>query len=510
MTKDIRLRFAPSPTGALHIGGLRTALYNYLLVKKLRGQFILRIEDTDQTRFVPGAEEYIINCLKWAGLIPDEGVGFGGDYGPYRQSERSSIYRKYALQLIDQGKAYYAFDSTEDLERMRTDLVTEQNTMPKYDFRTRIKMRNSLNLPKEETEILLRSGTPHVIRLCVPPSEQVKINDVIRGEVVFNSEELDDKVLIKSDGLPTYHMANVIDDRLMKISHVVRGEEWLSSTAHHVLLYRFFGWEEEMPVFAHLPLILKPNGKGKLSKRDGAEFGFPVFPMNWITEKDNFLGFKEFGFLPEAVLNFLALLGWNDGTKQEIYSLSEMIEKFSLEQIGKSGARFDFEKAKWFNAQYIQKSSCSIIKSYIVELYKSNKIKIDDTECDTIYSLYKDRVQLLTEFYSQGKYLVSDEIEISKEYIEKKWNHQWYEKYSKLISEFVLLQIWDKDSLESVLKNFMERESLKMGELLPALRVMMSGIPTGPDIYLMINGLSKDKFINKLKMSLEKIKLAKV
>ncbi len=509
MTNQIRLRFAPSPTGALHIGGLRTALYNYLLVKKHGGKFLLRIEDTDRTRYVAWAEKYIKDSLTWAGLVPDEGVDYGGDCGPYRQSERTSIYREYAQKLIDAGYAYYAFDSTEELEKMRSAFATEQNTMPKYDFNTRMKMKNSLSLSKEDTDQLIASGKDFVIRLCVPINEKVNIKDVIRGDVSFQSDVLDDKVLIKSDGLPTYHLANVVDDRLMKITHVVRGEEWLSSTAHHVLLYRYFGWESEMPSFAHLPLILKPNGKGKLSKRDGAEFGFPVFPIDYITETENFIGFREFGFLPEAMINFLALLGWNSGTEQEIFSMQELIEKFSLEQIGKSGARFDFEKAKWFNAQYIQKSEPSKIKSYISEIYSRNKIILTTDACQNIYLLYKDRVQLLTEFYTQGKYLVTDNIELSEEYLEKKWNGAWVEKYERLFEKLSQLNNWSKEDLEPILKNFMEKESLKMGEVLPALRVMISGTPMGPDIYSMILAFDKNQLLERIKNNLERIKAIK-
>lgn len=506
MSKEVRLRFAPSPTGALHIGGLRTALYNYLLAKKLGGKFILRIEDTDQTRFVPGAEEYILESLNWAGLTPDEGVGSEGPYGPYRQSERTSIYHEYVQKLIESGKAYYAFDTTEELDRMRTELATEKNTMPKYDYHTRMQMRNSLTLSKTQTEENISKGLSYVIRLCVPENEKVKITDIIRGEVVFNSEELDDKVLIKSDGLPTYHLANVVDDRLMKISHVVRGEEWLSSTAHHVLLYRYFGWEEEMPTFAHLPLILKPNGKGKLSKRDGAEFGFPVFPIDWKKDNEHFLGFREFGFLPEAVLNFLALLGWNSGTEQELFTLEEMIQSFSLEQIGKSGARFDFEKAKWFNAQYIQKSEPERIKEFIIEIFHRHDIQLSETECNKIYTLYKDRIQVLTDFYAQGKYLVTDQFDLNKDWVEKKWKKEWHEKYLGLIKNLTELKDWNQAELELLLKNFMEKEGLKMGEVLPSLRVMLSGNPMGPDIYSMILGLDRNTLIQRIKMNLDKLK----
>ncbi|MEP7195998.1 MAG: glutamate--tRNA ligase [Saprospiraceae bacterium] len=507
--REARLRFAPSPTGALHVGGLRTALYNYLLAKRLGGKFILRIEDTDQTRFVPGAEDYIINCLKWANLIPDEGLGFGGDYGPYRQSERTFIYNEYVHKLIDSGNAYYAFDTAQELEEMRSKMATEENKMPKYDFKTRLAMRNSLTLPTEEWNSLIQNSTPYVIRLKVPQDEKVFINDIIRGEVIFNTEDLDDKVLLKSDGLPTYHLANVVDDRLMKISHVVRGEEWLSSTAHHVLLYRYFGWEAEMPQFAHLPLILKPNGQGKLSKRDGAQFGFPVFPLEWINGEERSLGFREFGFLPEAVLNFLALLGWNSGTEKEIFSVEEMQQIFSLDQIGKSGARFDFEKAKWFNAQYIQKADPEQIKIVIRNLFESNQLVINDEELQKVYALYKDRVHFTVDFFKLGKYLVTDQFEIDEEFKNKKWKAEWNVLYLKLIQSMIDLMDWNKENLEEVLKSFMENEKLKMGEVLPSLRVMLSGIPMGPDIYQMLIALGKENVLKRMKKNLNELLIIK-
>ena len=337
---NIRLRFAPSPTGPLHIGGVRTALYNYLLAKKTGGTFILRIEDTDQTRYVPGAEDYIIESLKWCGLEPQEGPGFGGDYGPYRQSERKALYKKYAQQLIDSGNAYYAFDTPEELEARRQAEKEKGNHTFKYDSKLRKEMNNSTTLSAEEVKSRLESGTPYTIRLKIPIDEIVTVKDLIRGDVNFQSNELDDKIILKGDGMPTYHLANIVDDHLMKISHVIRGEEWLPSTAHHVLLYRFLGWEDKMPQFAHLPLILKPNGKGKLSKRDGAKLGIPVFPLSWAgtVQDDAFEGFREFGFDPNAVINFLAFLGWNPGTEQEIFSLDALCDAFSIEKIGKAGA----------------------------------------------------------------------------------------------------------------------------------------------------------------------------
>ena len=349
---SIRVRFAPSPTGPLHIGGVRTALYNYLLARKHQGTFVLRIEDTDQNRYVDGAESYIIESLQWFGIMPDEGPGIGGEYGPYRQSERKSIYGQYAEQLVAQGDAYYAFDSAEDLDKMKADLAEQGVHSAKYDRSTRQKMKNSFTLSTEEIKVLKGTSPDMVIRLNVPEGETIHIEDDIRGSVSFSTDELDDKVILKADGMPTYHLANIVDDHLMKITHVIRGEEWLPSTAHHVLMYRYLGWST--PRFAHLPLILNPNGKGKLSKRHGAQFGFPVFPLEWDGGDDGiFTGFREEGFLPDAVINFLAFLGWNPGNNEAIFSVDELCQAFSVEQIVKSGARFDIDKALWYNQQYL-------------------------------------------------------------------------------------------------------------------------------------------------------------
>ncbi|MFN7329486.1 MAG: glutamate--tRNA ligase, partial [Bacteroidota bacterium] len=357
--KPVRVRFAPSPTGALHIGGVRTALYNYLLARKHGGTMILRIEDTDQTRYVPGAEEYILDSLKWAGIAIDEGVGAGGPHAPYRQSERKEIYKKYALQLVDEGKAYYAFDTEEELEAMRTRLKNEASSTQQYGVATRMSMRNSLTLSANEVADKLSQGVPYVIRLRVPADQTIELNDLIRGHVSVHSSQIDDKVLMKSDGMPTYHLANVVDDYLMQISHVIRGEEWLPSAPLHVLLYQSFGWQESMPEFAHLPLLLKPDGNGKLSKRDADQMGFPIFPLNWKDPNTQELakGFRESGYLPEALLNFLAFLGWNPGTEQELFNVAQLIEAFTIERIGKAGAKFDIHKAQWFNQQYLRAKS---------------------------------------------------------------------------------------------------------------------------------------------------------
>ena len=368
MSKKVRVRFAPSPTGGLHLGGVRTVLYNYLFAKNTGGEFILRIEDTDQSRYVPGAEQYILDCLKWAGLEPDESPVHGGDYGPYRQSERKKMYRQYAEQLVKDGHAYYAFDTPEELEKMRQDLKTDDNPSPQYDKTVRMKLRNSVSLSPDETQKLLADGTRHVVRIKMPDNETVSFTDMIRGDVHFETSIVDDKVLLKADGMPTYHLAVVVDDYLMKITHAFRGEEWLPSAPVHILVWKYLFGLENMPQWAHFPLILGPNGK--LSKRDGAKFGFPVFAMTWTDPKTNELteGFKEKGFLPEAFINLLALLGWNDGTEQEIFTMAELIEKFSIDRVHSGGAKFDYEKAKWFNHEWIKKSEVGSLKTEVRRL----------------------------------------------------------------------------------------------------------------------------------------------
>ncbi|MBK9271382.1 MAG: glutamate--tRNA ligase [Saprospiraceae bacterium] len=502
----VRVRFAPSPTGALHIGGIRTALYNYLFAKQNSGTFIIRIEDTDQARYVPGAEEYILKSLEWLGLKDDEGPVSGGAFGPYRQSERKQIYLEYADQLIEKGFAYYAYDTPEELESMRIKWTSPENPMPKYDFNTRDQMKNSLSLSQTEIKKLQDQGIARVVRLKVPKGESVKIVDRVRGEVIFSTQELDDKVLIKSDGMPTYHMANVIDDRLMQISHVIRGEEWLSSTAHHVLLYRFFGWEHEMPQFAHLPLILKPEGNGKLSKRDGAKFGFPVFPMDWKAEDGEiFSGFKEVGFLPEALINFLVLLGWNGGTDEELFSLDQLVKIFSLEKIVKSGARFDFAKAKWFNAHYIQSLEGTRAVEIIKNLFLEKGSFLTDQQASKIFTMYKDRIGFLPEFYSSGKFLIDRPTMPDPEFKSKKWKPEWASAFSSLADDLDRIAVFEKVEIERLLKDFMQNHGLKMGELLPAIRVMLSGIPMGPDVYIMLESLGKQETCERIREGVRKL-----
>lgn len=504
--RPVRLRFAPSPTGPLHIGGVRTALYNYLFAKKNDGQFILRIEDTDQGRYVDGAETYIVESLKWLGLEFDESPLKGGPKGPYRQSERKHIYKEYTDKLIDSGAAYYAFDSSEDLEAMRTRYMEQGIHSPKYDASTRMSMRNSLTLPTVEVEKYLELGENVVVRLKLEPGHDVEFSDVVRGDVTFNTSELDDKVLLKGDGMPTYHMANVVDDYLMEISHVVRGEEWLSSTAHHVLLYRALGWESTMPIFAHLPLILNPTGKGKLSKRAGAKFGFPVFPLSWKgeTKEESFEGFREYGFDPKATLNFLAFLGWNPGSEQEIFSLNEMVNSFSLEGIVKSGARFDIDKAKWFNQQYILHSSSEDLLPLVKSIMSSKGINKDDSFLLRFIELMKERVVLLPDFYTEASYFFHTDFEYDEKTIRKKWKGDNMASIRELFALIGKIESWDSETLQSTIKGFIQDNSLSFGNILPLVRIATSGTMKGPDVFEMMALLSKSDVVNRLQTGLEK------
>ena len=422
--KEVRVRFAPSPTGALHIGGVRTALYNFLLARQQKGKMILRIEDTDQNRYVPGAEDYIIQSLAWAGIKIDEGVVEGGPYAPYRQSERKPVYKQYAQQLLDTGHAYYAFDTEGELERMREQQKSAGSDQQQYSSATRMQMRNSLTLSPDEVNKLIDSGTPYVIRFKIPDNEEVHLNDLIRGEVVVHSSQLDDKVLMKSDGMPTYHLANVVDDYLMKISHVIRGEEWLPSAPLHVLLYRSFGWEQHMPQFAHLPLLLKPDGNGKLSKRDADRMGFPIFPLNWIDPKtgESSKGFRESGYLPEALLNFLVLLGWNPGTDQEIFTMEELIKLFSLERISKSGAKFDIHKAQWFNEQYLRSKSDAELAEFLLASLQKEGISCSQDKAVKICSIMKERISFPQHLWEHGTYFFRAPIQFEESVATKKWN----------------------------------------------------------------------------------------
>lgn len=479
MTKKPRVRFAPSPTGGLHLGGVRTVLYNYLFAHKHGGDFILRIEDTDQTRYVQGAEQYIYDCLSWCGLEPDESPAKPGNYGPYRQSERKEIYRKYAEQLIKSGHAYYAFDTPEELDKMRNDFKTEENPSPQYNQVIRNKMRNSLTLSESETQQLLSNNTPHVIRIKMPDNEDIRFKDMIRGEVHFNSSQVDDKVLLKADGMPTYHLAVVVDDYLMKITHAFRGEEWLPSAPVHILLWNYLGWINEMPEWAHLPLILGPNGK--LSKRDGAKYGFPVFAMNWTDPKTKELteGFKEKGFLPEAFINLLALLGWNDGSGQELFTKEELIEKFSIDRVHSSGAKFDYEKAKWFNHEWIKKTGEEII---VDELKKKNS-DYNNASLHKIATLIKERCTLLTDIWPNSYFFFETPTAVEIDAIKPKWNADKTAFFEEVINMLNNAITWEAHSLENEFKQLATSKNIKPGEVLLPLRIMLVGKKMGPGVF---------------------------
>ena len=496
---NVRVRFAPSPTGALHIGGVRTALYNYLFAKKMGGTFLLRIEDTDQKRYVAGAEDYIIESLKWLGILPTEGPDIGGDYGPYRQSERKAMYGQYAQQLIDGGHAYYAFDTAEELDVLRSAYESRKEIF-RYDNSTRDQLNNSLTLSESEVKERLANGEPYTIRLKIPRDEEVQFQDLIRGTVRFQSNEVDDKIMLKGDGMPTYHLANIVDDHFMKISHVIRGEEWLSSTPHHVYLYRFLGWEDTMPQFAHLPLILKPSGKGKLGKRDGAKFGFPVFPISWKgdTDKDSFIGFREFGFDPKAVLNFLAFLGWNPGTEQEIFSLEELAAAFSVERIGKSGARFDFEKATWFNQQYIIHTPNEELAQLVRPYAESLKADVSDDYLVKFCGLMKERVNFIPDFIEKAYYFFQPVKIYDTKAVRKKWKSELLDQFEALRQKLNNLESFDATNLETTVKTFIADNELKFGQIFPILRIAMSGTMQGPSLFDMMELLGKEEVDKRL------------
>ena len=501
--KRVRVRFAPSPTGGLHLGGMRTVLYNYLFAKKNGGDFIVRIEDTDQSRYVAGAEEYIFNCLKWAGLEPNESPVHAGDYGPYRQSERKELYAKYAEQLVKAGHAYYAFDTPDDLEKMRNDFKTEQNPSPQYDHSIRMKMWNSLTMTEEEANKLIDEGAKYVIRIKMPEHETVLLNDMIRGQVSFDTSVVDDKVLLKADGMPTYHLAVVVDDYLMKVSHAFRGEEWLPSAPVHILLWKYLFGLNEMPQWAHLPLILGPNGK--LSKRDGAKFGFPVFAMNWTDPKTNELteGFKEKGFLPEAFINFLALLGWNDGTEQEIFTKEELIEKFSIERVHSGGAKFDYEKAKWFNHEWIKKTEVRSLKSEVRNLLSGKGINgIDDAMLEKVISLVKDRCTLLTDFFDQSYFFFKTPEKWDTDAVKPKWNEAKQLFFAEVVRDFELNSDWSATILEKNFKEIASVNQIKPGEVLLPLRVMLVGGKFGPGVFDIAEALGKEETISRIRKAI--------
>jgi glutamyl-tRNA synthetase len=504
MATKVRVRFAPSPTGGLHLGGVRTVLFNYLFAKKHGGDFILRIEDTDQTRFVPGAEEYIIDCLKWCGMHPDEGTQAGGEYGPYRQSERKDIYKKFADQLIAEGKAYYAFDTPEELEEKRAEIPNFQ-----YGHAFRHQLKNSLVLSKEEVQKLIDAGTPYVIRINMPSDETISFTDLIRGFVSFDTTLIDDKVLLKADGMPTYHLAVVVDDFLMKITHAFRGEEWLPSAPVHLMLWKYLGWEDAMPQWAHLPLILKPDGNGKLSKRDGSRLGFPVYAMNWADPITHEVipGFREIGFLPEAFLNLLALLGWNDGTDQEIFSLDELIEKFSLERISHSGAKFDYEKAKWYNAEWIKRSSGERLKSDVADFLAKGGIEVAaDDKLVKVIDLVKDRCTLLADFVAQAGYFFKVPAEYDLDAVKPKWNEQKEDFFKAFIAEIEKLSAFEAIELEAKFKNLVADKGLKIGDVMLPFRIMLVGGKFGPAVFDIAALLGKNETVSRIKKALEAFK----
>lgn len=503
MNKRVRVRFAPSPTGGLHLGGMRTVLYNYLFAKKHDGDFILRIEDTDQSRYVPGAEEYIFNCLKWAGLEPNESPTHGGNYAPYRQSERKELYAKYAEQLVKDGNAYYAFDTPDELEKMRHDLKTEQNPSPQYDHSIRMKMWNSLTMSDAEAKKLIDEGAKYVIRIKMPEHETVTFTDMIRGEVSFDTSVVDDKVLLKADGMPTYHLAVVVDDHLMKITHAFRGEEWLPSAPVHILLWKYLFGLNEMPKWAHLPLILGPNGK--LSKRDGAKYGFPVFAMNWTDPKTNELteGFKEKGFLPEAFINFLALLGWNDGTEQEIFTKEELIEIFSMERVHSGGAKFDYEKAKWFNHEWIRKSEIGSLEPEVRSLLKARGItNIESILLEKVIGLVKDRCTLLTDFYDQSHFFFKAPDKWDVDAVKPKWNDEKKNFFNVLISKYANMQIWEATQLENSFKETAAELKIKPGELQLPFRIMLVGGKFGPPVFNIAEIAGRQETMDRIKKAL--------
>ncbi len=502
--RKVRVRFAPSPTGALHIGGVRTALYNYLFAKQHGGDLVFRIEDTDSNRFVPGAEEYIIESFKWLGIKFDEGVSFGGNYGPYRQSERRAIYRQYVDQLLANGKAYIAFDTPDELEAKRNEIKNFQ-----YDAHTRMQMRNSLAMPKAEVDALIADGKQYVVRFLVQPGEEVHVNDMIRGDVVIKSDILDDKVLYKSaDELPTYHLANIVDDHLMEITHVIRGEEWLPSAPLHVLLYRAFGWEDTMPRFAHLPLLLKPDGKGKLSKRDGDRLGFPVFPLEWHDPKtgDVSNGFRESGYFPEAVINFLALLGWNPGTEQELFTLEELVEAFDIQKCSKAGARFDYQKGIWFNHEYMLKKSDTEIAKLFAPIVAGNGVDETMERVTKVVSMMKDRVNFVRELWPLCSFFFIAPTEYDEKTVRKRWKENSAQVMAELADVIEGIEDFSIENQEKVVFAWVENKGYKLGDVMNAFRLALVGIGKGPGMFDITAFLGKEETLVRLRKAIETLK----
>lgn len=509
MSETVRVRFAPSPTGPLHIGGVRTALYNYLFARKMGGKMLLRIEDTDQNRFVPGAEEYILDALRWVGIDIDEGQGVGGPHAPYRQSERRDIYQHEAQRLIDEGKAYYAFDTAAELDAMRQRLEAAKAPAAQYNAITRMQMQNSLTMKPDEVKARMAGGEPYVIRLKTPRKEEVRLNDLIRGWVNVHSSAIDDKVLLKSDGLPTYHLANIVDDHLMGITHVIRGEEWLPSAPLHVLLYRYLGWEDTMPQFAHLPLLLKPEGNGKLSKRDADLGGFPIFPLEWTDPATGQVarGFREEGYLPEATVNFLALLGWNPGTEQELFTMDELIATFDLTHVHKAGARFDIQKAQWFNHQYIRLRPDSDLAPAVQQQAEAAGFACPPQKAEKIAALLKGRVSFAREIFAEATTIFYAPTAYDEAIVTSKWNDDavqavtaFRDALTSFTGEFVA------DTIKHTLADAMQQAGIKQGKIMQAMRLALTGLGVGPDLMLTLEIIGKEETIRRLETALNTLK----
>ncbi|PSL49765.1 glutamyl-tRNA synthetase [Chitinophaga niastensis] len=506
--KKVRVRFAPSPTGGLHLGGVRTVLFNYLFAKQHKGDFVLRIEDTDQTRYVPGAEEYISECLRWCGLNPDESPAVGGPFAPYRQSERKDSYRQYAEQLVKSGHAYYAFDTPEELESMRERLKSPENPAPQYNHVVREKMRNSLTLSDAEVQELLVKNTPHVIRINMPANEEVSFTDLVRGEVTFHTAQVDDKVLLKADGMPTYHLAVVADDYQMKITHAFRGEEWLPSAPVHLLLWKYLGWEADMPQWAHLPLILKPDGNGKLSKRDGDRLGFPVYAMNWTdpATKEVTKGFRELGFLPEAFINMLVMLGWNDGTEQEIFSMEELIQKFSIDRVHKAGAKFDYEKAKWFNHQYIHHKDNESLATLFQPVLDEKGVTAAPDYVATVAGLVKERCHFINEIWDHGFFFFQSPSSYDEAAVKPKWNADKEAFFTTWSAQLETLAAAPAAELEASFKALVTEKNMKMGDVQLPFRIMLTGGKFGPPVFDIAVTLGIAETRNRIAKGLEAFK----
>ena len=503
MKQKVRVRFAPSPTGPLHIGGVRTAIYNYLYAKQHGGDFILRIEDTDSQRFVPGAEEYIQETFDWLGLAFDESPKKGGPFAPYRQSERKEIYKKYVHQLLADGKAYIAFDTPEELDAKRTEIANFQ-----YDATTRMQMRNSLTLSEEKVQALKKNGTQYVVRIKIEPNIDIKVNDLIRGEVTINSTVLDDKVIYKSaDELPTYHLANVVDDHLMEITHVIRGEEWLPSAPLHVWLYRSLGWEDTMPQFAHLPLLLKPEGNGKLSKRDGDRLGFPVFPLEWKDPKSGEIssGYRETGYLPEAVVNFLAFLGWNSGTEQEIFSLEELVHAFSFERANKSGAKFDVEKARWYNHTYIHNTPNDVLAQLFMPTLSEKSISASPEFTAKAIGLVKDRVNFVQELWNQASFFFVAPTSYDEKTVKKRWKENTPAEMKELTDVLRAIDDFSSENQETLVKQWIENKGYHLGNIMNAFRLAVVGEGKGPHMFDITALIGKEETIKRVEKAINQL-----